>query len=539
MVPHIDSRFFLIALALISMSADTRAQSPVDRAGPGFVISGTVVSKADGHALAQARVVLSNVNGSQSARSVISADDGTFVFSNLPAGKYSLQGEKRGFITTGYEQHEQFWTGIVTGAGLETDHLVLRLVPASFISGKVMDENGDPVRRASVTLHSLRHDGGAGRIAQSGSTMTDDQGSYEFGPEQPGTYFIAVTAEPWYAVHPPKSAAAAQQVDSALDVIYPVTYDGDTSDPDSATPIRLQGGERAQMDIHLAPAPALHLLVHVPGDDAGIFLRQSAMEDEGAIPGAAPQKIGPGLWELTGVSAGRYSLGIIGHDGTRMAEINATTQGQDVDTSTAESFSSLDVSVALPGQERVPANLGLALLSHGVVRQWSLIDDKGQAHIPQVAPSTYEIVASNPRGLYGVASISAEAAAVSGHTITIDSGSAVHVSLTLTKAVGSVEGIVKRNGRGISGTMVVLVPADPSHHADLFRRDQSDQDGTFAFHGVIPGEYTIVAIDDGWDVEWSKPEVMARYLQHGLSIQVPAQHSGALKLTEAVEAQSK
>ena len=34
--------------------------------------------------------------------------------------------------------------------------------------------------------------------------------------------------------------------------------------------------------------------------------------------------------------------------------------------------------------------------------------------------------------------------------------------------------------------------------AGLIRRDQSDSDGSFALRDVVPGQYTVVAIQDGW-----------------------------------------
>src|SRR5271154_5791071 len=87
----------------------------------------------------------------RNASSGITSEDGRFEFTQLPAGKYALQGAKRGFIEAGYDQHEQFSTAIVTGAGLDTEHLMLRLSPFAVLSGKVFDEAGDPVRQAMVS----------------------------------------------------------------------------------------------------------------------------------------------------------------------------------------------------------------------------------------------------------------------------------------------------------------------------------------------------------------------------------------------------
>src|SRR6267378_7296423 len=65
----------------------------------GYKIAGTVVSKADGHPLSRARVFVRQARDQQEFQSMVASDDGKFVFSGLPAGKYSLEGAKRGYIS--------------------------------------------------------------------------------------------------------------------------------------------------------------------------------------------------------------------------------------------------------------------------------------------------------------------------------------------------------------------------------------------------------------------------------------------------------
>ena len=236
------SAFALILMSFLSLNCE--GQTGTGLASRGYRIAGTVVSSTDGHPLAHARVVLADVKSPGKPRSVLSSENGDFVFSELPAAKYSLQGAKRGYLTRSYDQHEIFSTAIVTGAGVDSEHLILRLLPDAYIVGKVFDENGDPVRRANLTLYGVAHDEGTRQVEPSRSGSTDDLGAYELGPVLPGTYFMSVHAEPWYAVRPPASTsgdnALSRQIDSALDVAYPVTYYADTGDPDSATPIQVR-----------------------------------------------------------------------------------------------------------------------------------------------------------------------------------------------------------------------------------------------------------------------------------------------------------
>src|SRR4030088_3399241 len=108
----------------------------------GYKIAGTVVSKVDGRPLTRARIFIRQARDQQKFQSMVASDDGKFVFSGLPAGKYSLEGAKRGYISAAYDQHDQFSTAIVTGAGFDTETLSLRLAPVAVITGKVLDQAG-------------------------------------------------------------------------------------------------------------------------------------------------------------------------------------------------------------------------------------------------------------------------------------------------------------------------------------------------------------------------------------------------------------
>jgi len=102
-----------------------------------------------------------------------------------------------------------------------------------------------------------------------------------------------------------------------------------------------------------------------------------------------------------------------------------------------------------------------------------------------------------------------------------------------------VEGVVKRNGQPVAGAMVVLVPKNPEFNHRQYRRDQSDQDGSFALPGVIPGTYTVVAIEDGWDLDWSSPGVIAHYSQHGQPVTVEGLNKSSIPLPNPIELQQK
>jgi protocatechuate 3,4-dioxygenase beta subunit len=522
-----------------------------------YRIAGTVVSKTDGHPLTRARITLRDAKDPGKFESLVTSEDGRFEFTGIPAGKYELNGRKRGFISASYDQHEQFSTAIVTGAGLETEFLILRLAPVAIIAGKILEESGDPVRRAQVSIYYDDHSSGVDQIRQFRATQTDDQGDFEFASLIPGTYFLSANARPWYAMRP-GSDYQAQPLDAdsqpspnttnlapSLDVAYPLTYYHDVTEADSATPIPIRGGERLQVEIHLNPVPALHMRfrVHNNSNQGNIFprLEQPAFDGSTFLEGDVVRTVSPGLVEIAGIPAGRYNVQFYGAGaGTQMNGIDLSRDGEEIDTSAAEAFCSVKISVQLSGESPLPGRLFAGLRStHRAMAGAQPVNAKGEADFQQIAPGRYEVLFWGTAMPYSVSHISAEGAEVSGHSFTVAPGSSASVSVTLVGGNINVEGTAMRAGKPVAGAMVVLVPKNREGNRDLFRRDQSDLDGTFSLYNVVPGSYTVLAIENGWDLDWSQPAVIAAYASHARTIQVGNASGRTLRLDEAVEVQSK
>jgi hypothetical protein len=153
--------------------------------------------------------------------------------------------------------------------------------------------------------------------------------------------------------------------------------------------------------------------------------------------------------------------------------------------------------------------------------------------VPAVSPGVWALRVQGQSGPMPVMSIVAGGQRLAGNRITVQDRP-VSLAVTVSADAARVEGFARKPGTpadgsssegrkgdtGFAGAMVVLVPKDLTAMADLARRDQSDSDGSFALLDVAPGEYTVVAIEDGWDLDWSNPAVIARYLPGGVAVTV-------------------
>lgn len=550
-------RLSALGLALVHSCAILSAQNPPGESKPAavsemFKIAGVVVSAASGTPLAHTRVSIVDTRGPRNALWMITAEDGRFEFNRLNAGKYTLQGARRGFIPTAYEQHEQFNTAIVTGAELDTENLLLRLVPVATITGRVLDESGEPVRNAGVRFYRENHNLGVSKITAFSFASTDDQGSYEFAPVIPGTYFISTTARPWYSVHPATFRAESAgnsflAVDGSLDVSYPTTYYAGTTDADAATPVPIKGGDHVQTDIHLEPVPSLHLLFHVPENGQNGFtmpvLQKRVFDSLEDVGHEGAQQVSAGTYELIGVPAGRYNVrrhGSAPGEADQTTEMNLTKDGQELDSSPGEQLGSVKLTVKIIGEEKLPQQVSIMLRDmHLRNVSFQPVDANGEIQFEGLPAGKYAIVAVSPSKRYSVVRTSSQGTETSGNSFNLTAGSAVSMSALLQGDIARVEGFAKRSGKAAACVMVVLVPTDPESNIELFRRDQSDLDGSFVLPGVVPGSYTVIAIEDGWSVDWSRPTVLARYTRGGQKLTIGPQGQGSVSLPKPVEVQPR
>jgi hypothetical protein len=310
--------------------------------------------------------------------------------------------------------------------------------------------------------------------------------------------------------------------------------------------------------------PALHLLFRAPRDakSGWLFprLQQPAFDGDSFVQTSGAQMISPGLFEVSGIPAGRYNVRFSGNGTSEQIDgVDLAKDGEQIDASASEPTASVKVSAQIPGDATPLSQLRIGLRSgHRNLANWKQLDEKGEALIDQLPAGKYEVLIWGPPKPYSVARLTAEGATISGHTITVTAGSSSSLSLMLVGGSTEVEGIVKRAGQPVAGAMVVLVPSGDRNESSnaagdesrndsknlqldeaLFRRDQSDLDGTFALHSVVPGTYTILAIENGWDLDWSQPNVISAYLSHGRKIVVSAQTSRTMTISQAVEVVSK
>ncbi len=503
----------------------------------GFAISGTVMEHGSGHPLKNAAVTIAAVGQEQDdSASYRTGGDGRFAFTQLRAGKYNLRAVMRGFPPQMFAQHENYSTAITVGPGLDTGNVIFPLSAGGSISGTVLDEEGDPVRQARVWLFRKGVSNGRSRVLLQGRKGTESSGQFRFPYLQAGTYFVAVQADPWYAqggpMMPLVAAGGSRDLNRELDVSYPLTYYGG-ADPGSASALAVTEGSSSNLEITLRPVPSVHLQVSGLDTHNGVNVSLSQETPGGFQPVAASSSCNENVCEASGVAPGRYLLsvnkfeqdgppGVISH----IIDLMANT------TIDVGSFGSNSLSgrIAFDGMAGAPSQAAVVLQSSdgggGIMihaaADGTLKADSGSTFLP----GHYQLQLVNAPDFY-LKSIAAKGATVSAGELEVPEGASLQLSLVAAKGLSSINGTAVREDKPFAGAMVLLIPKDFSR-TDFVRRDQSDSDGTFTLPEVAPGEYMLLAIEDGSDLAYREPAAMKAYLSGASVITAPLRKGTAV-----------
>ncbi len=537
----------IAALSLLLWVHGANSQGTPSAVGT-YRIAGHVLSAADGHPLPRASVSIAVSQGGTLVSSLTTGDDGAFSFEGVASGKYSLFGMRRGFIPSAYRGHELYSTAIVTGAGIDTENLDLQLEPEASIIGRVLDESGDPIPSAQVSLYAEKQDTGKKLINTYSSTQTNALGDYVFAQLPAGNYFVSVRAEPWYAV--PSSPGDPQAlfpdgIDATLDVAYPLTFYGDTIKQEAALPIPLKAGKRTRADVHLSPVRAVRFKTGTrPGEPASIvFSLKTPVFDGFEDISVSAQTNSAGENEVVGLAPRKYEFETAAQapDGTSYSGVVDLTQGSaEADPRRAIAEGSMTLSLVQEDGSKLPLQSSIMLRgSRPLSNNRQEIAADGTVTFSNLPPDDYHFSVYGGNTVWQTLRIEDGDKQLAQDHRALEAGEAANLKLFVAGTAKAVEGTAVREGKPMASAMIVLAPVDALDNPDLFRRDQSDLDGTFALMGVPAGRYIVVAIDDGWKLEWGKPEILTRFLLKGMPVAVPVTQREPFRLPGPVTVQER
>lgn len=267
----------------------------------GCVVEGVVVDAATQQGLAGVGVQAVPVNngrphgGAYFGSIGFTIANGAFRIEDLPPDRYLLR-----VISSAYAPARRLSPRLpALEAGQTLRGLRLEMLPFATVSGRVLDDNGDPVSGASVELRSPRQ----GRlVSDGGAASTNDRGEFLISRAQPGRYLLAAShVESRNIVYPVRGGGVSA---------YVTTFLPGVSDPEQAQWLELSpGSEQSGLEIQLR-REAVFRVRGVAQEEGGAPVPRfvvSISNNQGMLP-LQNRTFQNGLFEIEGLRPGTYSL---------------------------------------------------------------------------------------------------------------------------------------------------------------------------------------------------------------------------------------
>lgn len=514
------------------------------------VISGRVLAADTGRPLKRARVMVIAPGGRGVRPHAATSDDlGRYRVDALPAGTYTVQATKTGYVDAQYGQRRAALGGtpLEIADAQQVANVDVRLQRGGVITGRILDEDGEPLGRVLVTVLRYQYLRGQKQLAPAGGDQSDDRGSFRIFGLPPGEYLLSATAPGPERLIVPLMEAAGRGGGRGLAGMAvvvgrgggrgvvdeepestgyaPTYYPGATMSAEAARLKLSAAQELAGLDFQLQLVPLATVrgfvseargnVVLVPEDGIGGLpgqgLRAGVQSDGSFVirnvpPGkyTAVALVEQGLFG-TETSSAMQPLTVSGSDvnlalvPVKSARIVGNLTFESAGTPTPTSYDGfrvnavpLDNMIMLPRTNR-PAD----------------VQGNGVVTLSGLMPGRYAIQATGARG-WTMKAATLGGRDVSDEPFEIKGGESLsELNVVFVDRSSGASGTVRSGGNPApAGLAVIAFPAEDKLWRPQTRRIQAartDQAGAFRFNNLPPGDYLIVAVDDVEPGEWFDP----------------------------------
>jgi hypothetical protein len=243
------------------------------------------------------------------SQQVLTDDRGRFVFRDLPAASYQIEVGKADYasrrLVTGGRSSFPY---LSLAAGESLSDVRTWLWRHASVSGRVVDERGEPMVGTPVRAFAEVFIGGRARYVAAHAAVTDDRGEYYIA-DLPAHDYVVV----WFPR--PGGLGVAPPADSAAALAYPAVYYPGTRDSNAAIRVTVEPGqERRGVDLRVEPVPTGRIQGRLEGSLNGLVglrlrLRLADAVDLGFGYETATAEIqSDGSFGFQSVPAGRYLI---------------------------------------------------------------------------------------------------------------------------------------------------------------------------------------------------------------------------------------
>lgn len=529
----IAAALFLFLFAL-PQTTDNPAPAPTpektDKAKQECQVFGEVVQQEGGEPLRKAQVSLKpeDVGKGEKPYNQRTADDGKFCFKDIAPGKYRLMAEHNGYVSTSYGAEDAWSEGTVLSLqkGQKLDRILLRLMPAGVIRGKVVDEDGDPapglvvealVPHEELASRLLGESGEVQRLLKNHPipiqiTVTNDLGEFRLAGLPSGKYFV--NAVDTGGKMSPMGIMNGFSISNGQDDNgeHAPTYYPGTTRGDQAESVGVEAGQEVVADIQLQHEQMVTV--------GGVVVKQ-----DGAPPTSAFVSLVPLEGGLTEALFDRLVGQVESNGHFTIKHVLAGTYIAKVDSFEKEEGGSLSARQRIEVGKEDVTNVHL-VLTRGLSITGKVVSDGGPlprqpaAYVQMestddlAGSATGEITKDWEVKLKGLSSgayrlaifglpeqyflkrvIYGQSQSTQGLVTIPPESQPEKLELVISPNGATVDGTVQDVKEAAVGGVVLLLQDGSAKEGDFSFRTAatSDQNGKFSLSGLPPGSYTLIA----------------------------------------------
>jgi hypothetical protein len=517
----------LLGLCVLLLSGLLFAQQPEPPASKKGSIAGSVINSQSGQPISNAEVSLTR----QDATPVLTVAGGgpvppptmwramtdprgRYQFADLEAGRYSLWVQRQGF---GNSENSVSGARLLLSAGEVAPGVDIELTPKMSMSGRVVDEAGEPVPYVGVRVLQEQYIKGRKQLsaARGGGVQANERGEFLLAGVWTGPIVLELAPIRVYQPTPTGATPAAP------DMVYSVSYYPGTADVSKALRIEPSPGvQRSGLEGKMLKTRASRIKGSVRDHTGQLAANCSVLLKPMDTLGdpflmAHVTKAQNGAFEFQHIVPGPYRLVVQLEDGARAHRDVLTVGPRDIDDLRVQLPEPVQVDVELVFKEGVkidPKNVFVSLHMDEAGVSSSpmgrIASDGVRYIIPGVFPGKYRIGASWLNDNLPAATAYVERIQY-GERETTDAPVEITtrpspIRVTFNDGTGSLTGIVTRNNAPARRAQVLLLSADESRRLDQVwnAATWTYENGGFAIQRLKPGDYLAFAFEEIEDGFW-------------------------------------
>ncbi len=504
---------------LLLFTAQAQPDSPDRKAS----IHGIVTNAATGEGLRKAYLRLIPAAGGGYV--VVTSDQGTFAIDNIAPGNYRLDAECTGFLDARYDAELRL------SADDKLTGVEIKMVPQAILSGRVLDQDGDPWPRAQVHLFQSVWKKGRRHLEDANTSDVDDRGEFRTSGLSPGRYYVLAQPEAeWEKQHYP-------DVNNQPAVRHQPTWYPSSSDVESSVPITLTAGQQlGGLDIRLRLGTGsnrrirgkLTGLQEIPAPPGNSMFGQrsvSASRVTAAVDdrGHSGRIEADGSFEINGVPSGTYDIWVWqGFPAMPLGRATVQLDDHDVENVSIElhPLQTLRGTVRIEGSDSAkPSSISINLEPIDVYRDlFAVPKEDGSIEFAELGLGRYRVYVndSNRNRIYL-------------KTLRYGNTESTDGTFTLSSYGVPLELVFSTHGARLSGTVsgkaatpqVILIPdtADAARREHATRAAVFDQNGVFTIESIPPGAYKLYAFENVPEGIWLDPDFLKEVESTGVALE--------------------